>query len=180
MGESRDHDRERWAAVRRMLRSRRWRHRLGVLLLVLGLIVHPFLLVPAVALVWSGSRRPLDARDATPARTRPVLRVDPVDGVPAQVLFVRPDGRRHRVDVVLLGPARFGHDDLSAGTPMVLDVALPPDPIVRATAERVLDRWAAEGAVVDLEIRSVAPGPRARLDQGDTRLLLDLVGEPGH
>lgn len=111
--------------------------------------------------------RPLDEEGPIPAR-RPIVRGT------GQVLFAEPEGRALRMDCVLIGKETEG---ASPGSLLTVRLCPPRVQPLTHAFEGLLERWAREVQVVDLELRPAPDGWRLCLDDGELRLNLE-ISEP--
>lgn len=90
----------------------------------------------------------------------------------AQVLFVETAHDVTVVDCALVG------DDVEGASPgSLLSLSLLPadHPVLEGSLEALVERWAREGAVVGVDLRSTRHGWRADFDDGSVRLRLRLA-----
>lgn len=96
-------------------------------------------------------------------------RSDPVRAS-TQILFAEARGRDVQVDCVVVGPAEGARTGSLLGFTVVVPTALPlGDSIVD-----IVCTWARDGEVVDVELTRAARGWRARFDDGDSTIQLEL------
>lgn len=64
------------------------------------------------------------------------------------------------------------------GWPFLMRLGLPAHAAWSAAAERMLGRWADEGAIVTVDLRAGRRPPKVRISHGDAAVVLDAVA-PG-
>lgn len=132
-------------------------------------------------LAWASRRMASRSRDAHPTAVPAAVPVSVprYDGRPmvqgtSQVLFAASDGEALRMDCVLIGDDAVG---ASRGSLMTVRLYPPKVPSQVTPFETILERWADEVRVVDLQLRPCAGGWRLRLDDGHARVNLE-ISEP--
>lgn len=113
--------------------------------------------------------------DEAPPLARPVETVPNLAGT-AQVLFAQAEGRNFRVDCVLIGDDAEG---VGQGSLLSFSLAAPSSLPLGGSLETVVEGWAEEGEIVDLELRPAAVGWRARFDDGEVKLNLEVADAVG-
>ena len=99
----------------------------------------------------------------------------------AQLLFADCEPGRVVVDALVLdgnAPLRNGLPT-SAATPLALEMRMPAAEWFSASIGDLLDEWAEDSEMVDLELLSGALGPRVRLARDEARITLDLTRVDG-
>jgi hypothetical protein len=122
------------------------------------------LLVPALARRWH--------------RAHPRARSVPEghhDHLSARVMFVVSRSPHLLVDCTVDTPGD-GDLDLPTGQPITIGVRPPDSAWMAACATEMLQSWAADNEVVDVEIARGRSGPRAEIVKGDSRLVFELEG----
>lgn len=117
-----------------------------------------------LALSVKARRRPGDAWANLPD-PRPV-----VSGT-GQILFTESEGDALRMDCVLIGDDAQG---AAPGSLMTVRLFPPPVPAAVTPFDAILAEWARDVRVVDLELRPAPDGWRLRLDDGLSRLSLEI------
>lgn len=88
-------------------------------------------------------------------------------------MFVSVQAGSVLLDCVVAPPPWSGASTASVGLPFSVEASLPPAEWA-LFARALLDRWAADGTVVDVELRRDWRGPRVLVSDGEARILLDL------
>ena len=99
----------------------------------------------------------------------------------AQLLFADCEPGRLVVDALVLdsnAPYRNGMPQ-SAATPLALEMRMPSAEWFSASIGDLLDEWAEDSEMVDLELLQGALGPRVRLAREEARITLDLTRVDG-
>ena len=99
----------------------------------------------------------------------------------AQLLFADCEPGRLVVDALVLdsnAPFQNGMP-LSAATPLALEMRMPAAEWFSASIGDLLDEWAEDSEMVDLELLQGALGPRIRLAREEARITLDLTRVDG-
>ena len=99
----------------------------------------------------------------------------------AQLLFADCEPGRVVVDALVLdsnAPFQNGMP-LSAATPLALEMRMPAAEWFSASIGDLLDEWAEDSEMVDLELLHGALGPRVRLAREEARITLDLTRVDG-
>jgi hypothetical protein len=99
----------------------------------------------------------------------------------AQLLFADCEPGRVVVDALVLdSSAPFQNGlPLSAATPLALEMRMPAAEWFSASIGDLLDEWADDSEMVDLELLHGALGPRVRLAREEARITLDLTRVDG-
>lgn len=92
----------------------------------------------------------------------------------SQLLFACDSGPNMQLDLVVLGRATLPESP-PVGMPLSFEFALPGDAAYRAAMARVLQRWADEMAVVELDVLERDGRTRVRVATAATAVIL---GEP--
>lgn len=99
----------------------------------------------------------------------------------AQLLFADCEPGRVVVDALVLdsnAPFRNGLP-MSAATPLALEMRMPAAEWFSASIGDLLDEWAEDSELVDVELLRGALGPRIRLSREEARITLDLTRVDG-
>ena len=99
----------------------------------------------------------------------------------AQLLFADCEPGRVVVDALVLdgnAPLENGLPT-SAATPLALEMRMPAAEWFSASIGDLLDEWAEDSEMVDLELLQGALGPRIRLAREEARITLDLTRVDG-
>lgn len=98
------------------------------------------------------------------------LAIDRV-GSAVEIVFCSTSRNIVELDCRTVGGAR-------PGWPFFMRLGLPSHAPWSAAAERMLVRWAAEGAIVTVDLRTVRRPAKVRLSHGDAAVILDAMA-PG-
>lgn len=99
----------------------------------------------------------------------------------AQLLFADCEPGRVVVDALVLdsnAPFQNGLP-MSAATPLALEMRMPAAEWFSASIGDLLDEWADDSELVDVELLKGALGPRIRLSREEARITLDLTRVDG-
>jgi len=110
------------------------------------------------------------ARDVDPTVSPPPDRSAVRAGI--QLLFTDVRASIVTVDGVVVG---YAPGALPPGSPVTLSVETPASAPLADVVLTTLERWAFEGRVVDLELRSLPPGVIARLSDGRSTVSLEVA-----
>ena len=99
----------------------------------------------------------------------------------AQLLFADCEPGRVVVDALVLdGNAPFENGlPMTAATPLALEMRMPAAEWFSASIGDLLDDWAEDSEMVDVELLQGALGPRIRLSRDEARITLDLTRVDG-
>lgn len=99
----------------------------------------------------------------------------------AQLLFADCEPGRVLVDALVLDGASVMRNGLPLGpaTPLSLEMRMPAAEWFSASIGDLLDEWADDSEMVDLELLHGALGPRVRLARDEARITLDLTRVDG-
>ena len=99
----------------------------------------------------------------------------------AQLLFADCEPGRVVVDALVLDSnAPFENGlPLSAATPLALEMRMPAAEWFSASIGDLLDEWAEDSEMIELELLHGALGPRVRLAREEARITLDLTRVDG-
>lgn len=99
----------------------------------------------------------------------------------AQLLFADCEPGRVVIDALVLdgATAMVGGLPVSPATPLALEMRMPSAEWFSASIGDLLDEWADDSEMVDLELLQGALGPRVRLSRDEARITLDLTRVDG-
>lgn len=143
------------------------------LVIALGLLITAVAIIGVLAAIAvtppkvAGRWRPPTADDRARMRARSLL------------LFARHDDRSITLDCTVVEVEKGAADGAPPGSPFTLAVRPPDNDWFSARVEQLLEQWAAEARLVDVEIVEGRSTLQAGITCGTSRVMLELQGTAG-